>query len=91
MGVPIINPWGTFQDKYVKCKEDVVDDCIACDWCSDWEHRSCAGITHKDLELLGSGKENIAFFCSNCLPKVVDVLTLYQTYHKLDSELDVKF
>ena len=57
--------------------EDVVDDCIACDWCSDWEHRSCAGITHKDLELLGSGKENIAFFCSNCLPKVVDALTLY--------------
>ena len=41
--------------------------------------------------LLGSGQENIAFFCSNCLPKVVDVLTLYQTYHKLDSELYVKF
>ena len=64
---------------------------IACDWCSDWEHRSCANINHKDLEALGGEKENIALFCSHCLPNLFDALALYQTYYKLDSEFEVKF
>ena len=33
----------------------------------------------------------LAFFCSNCLLKFVDALTLYQTYHKFGSELDVQW
>ena len=80
------------MEKCVKCKENVIDDCIACDWCLEWEHRSCANISHTDLELLGSAeKENIAFFCSHCLPNVSDALTLYQIYYRLDSEFDIKF
>jgi len=47
---------------------------------------SCANLSHKDLELLSGGKENISFFCSHCLPNVSDVLALYQTYYKLISE-----
>ena len=43
---------------------------------------SCANLSHKDLELLSGGKENISFFCSHCLPNVSDALALYQTYYK---------
>ena len=75
-------------DKRVRCKESVVDDYIACEWCSDWEYISCANISHKDLEIL---KGEYSLFCSHCLPTVSDALTLFQTYYMLDSEFEVKF
>jgi len=78
-------------EKCVKCNKSVVDDCIACDWCSSWEHRSCANISLSHLEVLAGENENIVFFCSHCLPEVPNALTLYQTYSKLDTEFAAKF
>ena len=76
-------------DLCVKCDEAVVEDCISCDWCSEWEHRSCASIHEKDFELCNY--ENVAFFCCRCLPEVSEALFLYKTYSKLDIEFENRF
>ena len=76
-------------DVCVKCNETVVEDCISCDWCSEWEHRSCASIQERDFELCNY--ENVAFFCYRCLPDVSKALSLYNTYSKLDAEFEKRF
>ena len=47
-------------DVCVKCNETVVENCISCDWCSEWEHISCASIQQRDFKLCIY--ENVAFF-----------------------------
>ena len=76
-------------DLCVKCNEAVVEDCISCDWCCEWEHRSCASIHEKDFELCNY--ENVAFFCCCCLSEVSEALFLYKTYSKLDIEFENRF
>ena len=79
-------------DVCVKRNETVVEDCISCDWCSEWEHRSCASIQERDFELCNY--ENIAFFCYRCLPDVSKALSwrsLYYTYSKPDAEFEKRF
>ena len=49
-------------DVCVKCNENVVEDCIACDWCFEWEHWSCANISENVLVTLPGDSDNIAFF-----------------------------
>lgn len=73
----------------VRCKEAVVNDCISCDWCSQWEHRSCASVSENDFESFNY--ENVAFFCVQCLPEVPKAFALYNTYSKLDVEFENKF
>ena len=62
-----------------------------CDWRSNWEHRLCANISQNNLQVLDGGTENIAFFCSRCLPDVPKALEMYRMYSKLDSEFENKF
>jgi len=46
-------------EKCVKCNKDVVEDCIGCNWCTNWEHRACANISLEVLEVLAGDYENI--------------------------------
>ena len=39
-------------EKCAKCNKNVVEDCTACDWCSNWEHRSCTNISLEVVEVL---------------------------------------
>jgi len=50
-------------DVCIKCSESVVEDChsISCDWCTQWEHRSCANISENALEALSRDHENLHF------------------------------
>jgi len=56
-------------DVCVKCSESVVEDCISCDWCTQWEHRSCANISENALEALSRDYENVAFFAATVWQK----------------------
>ena len=78
-------------DTCVKCNEIVSDDCIACYWCAQWEHRACANIKEKELVILGSNTENILFFCSQCLPNLPNALSLFKFHSQLNEKLDSKF
>ena len=66
-------------DKSTKM-EDVVDDCIACDWCSDWEHRSCARLIHhynnieKDKGILSGLLNSVTLWAAA-------VATLFSFFH----------
>ena len=68
---------------YIRCNESVVNDCISCDWCDKWEHKSSASISEKDF--------NYKNVWVKCLPDVPKALALYNAYSKLDTEFEQKF
>ena len=82
---------GTNWKCRLRYQVQVVDDCIACDWRSDWKHRLCANISQNSLQVLDGGTEKITFICSHCLPDVPKALEMYQMYAKLDSKSENKF
>jgi len=54
----------------VTCNKNAEADCVECDWCGQWEHRECAGLSKEELKVLYSINSNVKFFCKLCNPKV---------------------
>eukprot|EP00730_Choanoeca_flexa_P006419 TRINITY_DN12148_c1_g1_i1.p1 TRINITY_DN12148_c1_g1~~TRINITY_DN12148_c1_g1_i1.p1 ORF type:complete len:1645 (+),score=506.32 TRINITY_DN12148_c1_g1_i1:100-5034(+) len=46
---------------YCYCREEESDDMVMCDWCSDWFHSRCIGLTSKELKKLKH------FACARCV------------------------
>lgn len=77
-------------DTCAKCNETVSDDCIACYWCAQWEHRTCANIKEDELVILNSNSENILFFCSQCLPNLPNALSPFKFHSQLNEKFESK-
>ncbi|MCY3929439.1 MAG: hypothetical protein OXG81_14325, partial [Acidobacteria bacterium] len=77
----------------VSCGKDVEDNGIECQWCCCWEHRSCAGLTVGEYNMLSTSSAKIMFFCTLCYSKVPFALKVKQEtthgYDALDSRLKV--
>ena len=75
-------------DICVKCNGAVSDDCIACHWCTLWEHRSCVNLKESELVMLNAGSQNIIFFCSSCLPNLTKALNLFEEQSQVDEKFE---
>ena len=54
----------------VTCNKEVKNDAIICEWCSKWEHRTCAGLSINEYDMLTTSSNQIMFFCTMCYAKV---------------------
>ena len=68
-------------DVYVKYYEMVVEDCISCDWCSEWEHRSCASIQERTLSyvIMKMFHFFLLSLLARCLKSPLTLQHLFQT------------
>ena len=64
-------------EECVTCRKIVNDEGVECQWCFNWEHKTCAGLTQNEYILLSKSSGNIMFYCSSCFPKVNDALAQY--------------
>ena len=54
----------------VTCNKKAKSDAIVCEWCSKWEHRTCAGLSTNEYDMLTTSSDQIMFFCTMCYTKV---------------------
>lgn len=54
----------------VSCNKSANKDSVECEFCHEWEHYQCAGITKSTYKALGNSAPNVMFFCSVCQPKL---------------------
>ena len=52
------------------CSKNAEADCIECDWCGQWEHRKCVGLSEEELKVLCSINAIVKFFYKVCNRKV---------------------
>jgi len=57
-------------EECVTCNKLVNDEGVECQWCFNWEHKGCAGLTHNEYNLLSKSSGKVMFYCSLCHPKV---------------------
>ena len=50
----------------VTCGKEVESDCIECEWCYNWEHKDCAGLSNDIHKHLDGAPANVMFFCTKC-------------------------
>ena len=78
------------------CGKEVESECIKCEWCYNWEHKDCVGLSNDVYKALDGAPANVMFFCTNCEPKVklalkffVDIQQKQQAlYDKLEKKLE---
>ena len=44
----------------VTCNEEVKNDAIICEWCNEWEHRTC--LTLNEYDMLTTSSDQIMFY-----------------------------
>jgi len=54
----------------VSCNKPANKDSVECEFCHEWEHYQCAGITKNTYKVLGNSAPNVMFFCLVCQPKL---------------------
>ena len=74
----------------VKCCKDVESDGIECEWCSNREHKDCAGLTDDIYGALDGAPVNVMFFCTKCEPKVKLALKFFDDIQQKQKLLDDK-
>ena len=60
------------------------DEGVECQWCFNWEHKTCAGLTQNEYILLSKSSGKIMFYCSSCY--VSDALAQYTKNCNPDSQ-----
>ena len=78
----------------VTCGKEVESECIECEWCYNWEHKDCVGLSNDVYKALDGAPANVMFFCTNCEPKVKLALKFFvdiqQKQQALDDKLEKK-
>ena len=54
----------------VTCSKPANKDSIECEFCHEWEHYQCAGISKNAYKMLGNSGPNVMFFCTVCHPQL---------------------
>ena len=54
----------------VSCNKPANKDSIECEFCHEWEHYQCAGLSKAAYKALGNSTPNLMFFCTVCQPKL---------------------
>ena len=57
------------------CFQEAIDGSIACDFCNNWIHFNCLGITDREIQFLNEC-ENLNFPCPNCVNTIFLLSTL---------------
>lgn len=52
------------------CNKPANKDSIHCEYCHEWKHYQCAGISKNTYKMLGNSGPNVMFFCTICQPKL---------------------
>ena len=78
----------------VTCGKEVESECIECEWCYNWEHKDCVGLSNDVYKALDGAPANVMFFCMNCESKVKLALKFFvdiqQKQQALDDKLEKK-
>ena len=78
----------------VTCGKEVESECIECEWCYNWEHKDCVGLSNDVYKALDGAPANVMFFCTNCESKVKLALKFFvdiqQKQQALDDKLEKK-
>lgn len=74
----------------LKCNKHATEDSVECECCFKWEHRTCAGISEDEYEIISDSSPNIMFFCSLCRPKVALALKFFNEIEQKQKSLDEK-
>ena len=73
-------PYGSFSNS----------ECIECEWCYNWEHKDCVGLSNDIYEVLGGAPANVMFFCTKCEPKVKLALKFFADIQRKQQAMDDK-
>ena len=76
------------NDLCKSCNKPADGETIQCDWCGEWEHKTCAKLSDNHYKLLNEPSPNIMFFCSSCHPKVKVTLEASYNINELHISLD---
>ena len=74
----------------VTCGKEVESECIECEWCYNWEHKDCVGLSNDIYEVLGGAPAIVMFFCTKCEPKVKLTLKLFADIQQKQQAMDEK-
>ena len=74
----------------VSCSENVENDCISCDWCGQWEHNKCAGLTEDELKVLFNINSHVKFFCKLCQPNVEVAFKFFDNIQEKQNSIAAK-
>jgi len=87
----------TKKDKHcelcVSCKKKQISQyshSLFCEYCCEWEHRSCSGVSSEVYNILSSDPfpNNIMFLCSHCRPKATSALKFFNEIQDKHAELE---
>ena len=80
----------TIHYKCVVCSGNVENDCISCDWCGQWEHSKCAGLTGDELKVLFNINTSVKFFCKVCVSKVEVAFKFFEDIQEKQNSIAAK-
>ena len=75
----------------VSCNKGISDSShsLFCESCFEWEHRSCSGVSPEAYDVLSKDPcSNIMFFCTNCRPRVTQVLKFFNEIQEKHVQLE---
>jgi len=75
----------------VSCNKGISDSShsLFCESCFEWEHRSCSGVSPEADDVLSKDPcSNIMFFCTNCRPRVTQVLKFFNEIQEKHVQLE---
>ena len=72
----------------MKCGKEIESDSIECEWCYNWEHKECAGLSNDIYKVLDGAPVNVMFFCTKCEPKVKLALKFFDDIQQKQKLLD---
>ena len=81
------------SESCVSCKKKISDNSssLLCEFCCEWEHRSCSGVSSEAYNVLSDDPcPNIMFFCSLCRPKVTLALKFFNEIQEKQNELETR-
>ena len=75
-------------EECVTCSKSVNEEDVECQWCFNWEHKGCAGLTQSEYNFLSKSPGKVMFYCSLCHPKVSTALEYYTQNFDPQEQLD---
>ena len=76
----------------VNCGKEVESVCIEYEWCYNWEHKDCVGLSNDVYKVLNGAPVNVIFIWMKCTcePKVKLALKLFTDIQQKQQALDDK-